>query len=303
VKVVCLSGGVGGAKLVRGLHDALAPGELTVVGNVGDDVEVLGLHVSPDLDSVLYGLAGLNDEERGWGRAGESWRVLESAREWGGEDWFQLGDLDVGLHLVRTQALGRGEPLSAVTRRLTEAAGIATRLVPATDDRLRTLIVTPAGTFGLQDWFVGRRHEDDVDAVVYEGAEDATPAPGVLEALRDADALVLAPSNPYVSLLPILAVPGVRQTIASRRVRCVGVSPLIGGRAVKGPLDRMLTRMAGGTTPAHVTQCYKGLLDALVIDAADDPAEAPVPLVVTDTLMEGRAASRRLAETVLEVAG
>ena len=183
VKVVCLSGGVGGAKLVRGLHDVLAPGELTVVGNVGDDVEVLGLHVSPDLDSVLYALAGLNDEERGWGRAGETWRALESARAWGGEDWFQLGDLDLGLHLVRTQALRRGEPLSAVTRHLARAAGLATHLLPATDEPLRTRIVTPAGTFAFQEWFVGRRHADEVDAVVYDGAGAAAPAPGVLEAI------------------------------------------------------------------------------------------------------------------------
>lgn len=302
MKVACLSGGVGGAKLARGLHDVLPADELTVIGNVGDDVEVLGLHVSPDLDSVLYALAGLNDEERGWGRVGETWRALDSAKGWGGESWFLLGDLDLGLHLVRTEALRRGEPLSAVTQRLVDAAGLATRIVPATDDPLRTRVVTPSGTFSFQEWFVGRRHADDVDEVVYGGAEAATPAPDVLEALRGADVLVLAPSNPYVSLGPILAVPGIREAIAGRRVRCVAVSPLIGGRAVKGPLDRMLTRMAGGTTPAHVTQCYKGLIDALVIDDADATAEADVPLVVTSTLMDDRAASRRVAETVLEAA-
>ncbi len=302
MRVVCLSGGVGGAKLVRGLHDELGPGELTVVGNVGDDVEVLGLYVSPDLDSVLYGLAGLNDEERGWGRAGETWRVLESARDWGGEHWFQLGDLDIGLHLVRSQALALGERLSAVTRRLTDAAGLATQLIPATDDRLRTRIVTPSGTFGLQEWFVERRHEDEVDGVVYVGADDATPAPGVVEAMLEADLLVLAPSNPYVSLGPILAVPGIHDAVVAREVPCVAVSPLVGGRSVKGPLDRMLLRMAGGTTPAHVAQCYEGVVDVLVIDRADAPAEAGVPLVVTDTLMVDRAASRRLAAAVLEAA-
>ncbi len=302
MRVVCLSGGVGGAKLVRGLHDELGPGELTVIGNVGDDVEVLGLYVSPDLDSVLYALAGLNDEERGWGRAGETWRVLESARDWGGEHWFQLGDLDIGLHLVRSQALALGERLSAVTRRLTDAAGLATQLVPAPDDRLRTRIVTPSGTFGLQEWFVERRHEDDVDGVVYVGAEDATPAPGVVEAIREADLLVLAPSNPYVSIGPILAVPGIGDAVAARTEPCVAVSPLIGGRSVKGPLDRMLLRMAGGTTPAHVAQCYEGVVDVLVIDRADAPAETGVPLVATDTLMVDRAASRRLAAAVLEAA-
>ena len=301
MKVVCLSGGVGGAKLARGLYDALGS-DLTVVGNVGDDLELLGLHVSPDLDSVLYALAGLNDEGRGWGRAGETWRTLESAREWGGDAWFQLGDLDLGLHLVRAAALRRGDALSSVTAALVGAAGVEAVLLPATDDALRTRVVTPAGTFSFQDWFVGRRHEDEVDGVLFDGADRATPAPGVVEAIREADGLVFAPSNPYVSLGPILAVTAIREAVAERGVRCVAVSPLIGGRAVKGPLDRMLTRMAGGTTPAHVAGCYPELVDALVIDRADAPAEAPIPLVATATLMEDRASSRRLAETVLEVA-
>jgi LPPG:FO 2-phospho-L-lactate transferase len=300
VNVVLLSGGVGGAKLAAGLHDVLAPGELTVVGNVGDDLEVLGLLVSPDLDSVLYALAGLNDTERGWGRAGETWQALESARAWGGEGWFMLGDLDIGLHLVRSQALRAGEPLSAVTAALTEAAGLATRLLPATDDRLRTQVVTPAGTFSFQEWFVARGHADEVDALVYEAAERARPAPGVLEAIAAADKIVIAPSNPFVSIHPILAVPGIRESLAGRRVPAVAVSPLIGGRAVKGPLDRMLQRLLGGTTPHFVAKCYEGLLDALVIDRADAPAEAAVPLVVTDTLMADRAAARRLAQVTLE---
>ena len=301
MKVTCLSGGVGGAKLARGLQDALAPGELTVVGNVADDVEVLGLHVSPDLDSILYALAGLNDEERGWGRADESWRTLESVSAWGGEDWFRLGDLDLGLHLVRSHALGRGEPLSHVTARLAREAGVESRLLPATDDRLRTTVVTPAGRFSFQEWFVARRHADEVDAVELE-LDRPVPAPGVIEAIEDADLIVFAPSNPYVSLGPILAVPGIRAAVSSRRARCVAVSPLIGGRAVKGPLDRMLLRMAGGTSPAHVAGCYEGLIDALVIDGADAPADAPVALVVTDTLMRDRDDGRRLAETVIEAA-
>jgi LPPG:FO 2-phospho-L-lactate transferase len=300
VKVVCLSGGVGGAKLARGLHDVLAPGELTVIGNVGDDVEVLGLHVSPDLDSVLYALAGLNDEERGWGRAGETWRTLESAKAWGGEGWFLLGDLDLGLHLVRTQALRGGETLSAITARFLAHAGLETRLLPATNDPVRTSVVTPAGTFTFQEWFVGRRHEDEVDGMVYDGAGVARAAPGVVEALEGADLLVIAPSNPFTSIHPILAVSEVRESLASRRVPSVAVSPLVGGRAVKGPLDRMLLRMAGGTSPRHVAACYPGLVDALVIDGADAPAEADVRVVVAETLMTDRAAARRLAEIVLE---
>jgi LPPG:FO 2-phospho-L-lactate transferase len=302
VKVVLLSGGVGGARFARGLEDVLEPGELTIVGNVGDDVEVLGLHVSPDLDSILYTLAGLADDERGWGRADESWRTLESAASWGGEDWFRLGDLDLGLHLVRTKALQRGASLSQVTALLTAKAGLHTWILPATDDRLRTHVATPAGTFPFQEWFVGRRHEDEVDAVVFEGHEDAAPAPGVLSALAAAEAILIAPSNPYVSIGPILAVEEIREALERRTVRCVAVSPLVGAKAVKGPADRMLTRMAGGTEPSHVASCYEGAIDALVIDEADAPATAPVELVVTSTLMTDRDAAKRLAEAALETA-
>jgi LPPG:FO 2-phospho-L-lactate transferase len=302
LKILLLSGGGGGARFARGLQDVLAPGELTVVGNVGDDVEVLGMHVSPDLDSLLYALAGLLDEQRGWGRAGETWNALAAAGAWGGEDWFRLGDLDLGLHLVRTRALREGSALSEVTTQLAGRAGLRTMILPATDDRLRTHVVTPAGTFPFQEWFVGRAHRDEVDDVVYDGAQAASAAPGVLEALQDATAIVLGPSNPYLSLGPILAVRAIREALASRHVRCVAVSPLVGGRAVTGPLDRMLLRMAGGTTPAHAVRPLEGLLDALVIDEADAPAEAPVELVATSTLMRDRDGARRLAERVLESA-
>ena len=302
MKVALLSGGVGGARFARGLRDVVPPGELTIVGNVGDDVEILGLHVSPDLDSLLYTLAGLSDEERGWGRAGETWNGLSAAAEWGGEDWFRLGDLDLGLHLVRTHALRNGASLSELTASLGERAGLELRILPATDDRLRTHVVTPAGAFPFQEWFVGRGHRDEVDRVVFEGADAARAAPGVLEALDSAEAIVIAPSNPYVSIGPILAVAEIRSAVERRRVRCVAVSPLIGGAAVKGPADRMLARMAGGTTPSHVARCYEGLLDALVVDEADAPADAPVELVVTKTLMGDLDASRRLASVVLEAA-
>ena len=302
MNVAVLSGGVGGARFARGLQAVLAPGELTVIGNVGDDVEVLGLHVSPDLDSVLYALAELHDEERGWGRAGETWNALAAAGAWGGESWFRLGDLDIGLQLVRTQALRAGEPLSAVTARLATAAGLSTRIVPATDDRLRTQIVTPAGTFGFQEWFVGRGHQDEVDDVRFDGAETAAAAPAALEALAGADAIVIAPSNPYVSIQPILAVDEIREAVAARTVRCVAVSPLIGGRAVKGPADRMLSRMAGGTTPRHVADRYEGLIDALVIDESDSPADSGVDTIVTRTLMTDLDAASRLARVVLEAA-
>jgi LPPG:FO 2-phospho-L-lactate transferase len=302
VKVVVLSGGVGGARFVQGVVDVIGPSDVTVVGNVGDDLEVLGLHVAPDLDSILYALAGVNDEQRGWGRADETWRALETVRSLGRETWFQLGDLDLGLHLVRTQALRAGEPLSRVTREVARALGIEVHVLPATDDPLRTFVRTPAGEFPFQEWFVARGHRDDVDAVRFDGETVARPAPGVLEAIAAAELLLVAPSNPYLSIGPILAVSEIREAFAGRRVPAVAVSPLIGGRAVKGPADRMLARLAGGTSPAHVASRYPGLIDALVVDEADaDDLDGlgEVRPIVTRTLMADPEARRRLAEAVL----
>ncbi len=302
MNVAVLSGGVGGARFVQGVVGALSAESVSVIGNVGDDVEVLGLHVSPDLDSIMYALAGLNDEERGWGRAGETWRVLESVADLHGETWFRLGDLDLGVHLVRTQALRAGEPLSRVTARLATALGLETRLLPATDDRLRTWIATAAGELPFQEWFVARGHRDEVDGVRFEGAESATAAPGVLDAIAAADVLLLAPSNPYVSIGPILAVRAIRDALTARTVPCVAVSPLIGGRAVKGPADRMLARLAGGTAPRHLAGRYEGLIDALVVDeadAADVDGLGDVRPIVARTLMVDADARRRLAEAAL----
>jgi len=303
--VTVLSGGVGGARFLRGMSSVAKMDNITIVGNVADDLEILGLHVSPDLDSILYGLAGLADDERGWGRAAETWSALEAVAELGGESWFRLGDRDLGLHLVRTQLLREGMALSAVTERIAGALGLSCRLLPATDDPVRTFVETPAGTFPFQNWFVARGHRDEVDAVHYAGAPDARAAPGVVEAIDAADVIVITPSNPYVSIGPILAVDEVRAAVERRRVPCVAVSPLIGGRAVKGPADRMLRRMAGGTTPGHVARYYEGLIDALVLDEADAPAELPagVRAVVTRTLMRDERARRQLAQDVLDAAG
>ena len=307
MKVVVLSGGVGGARFVRGLVDVIDPSDVTVVVNVGDDVDVLGLRISPDLDSVLYTLADLADDERGWGRADETWNALATVAELGGETWFRLGDRDLGLHLVRTAALRSGEPLAAVTARLARALGVEATLLPATDDRVETWLDTPAGSFAFQEWFVRRGHRDEVDAVRFEGAADARAAPGVLEAVAAAGLIVIAPSNPFVSIGPILAVAEIRRALERRAVPAVAVSPLIGGRAVKGPADRMLARLAGGTTPAHVASCYGGLIDALVLDESDrGEVEAVESLgvrpIVGRTLMRDSAARRQLAELALEAA-
>jgi LPPG:FO 2-phospho-L-lactate transferase len=305
---VVLSGGVGGGRFVRGLVDVVSPEEVTVIGNVGDDAEVLGLHVSPDLDSLLYTLTGLADERRGWGRRSETWNALESAKQLGDDEtWFQLGDRDIGLHLVRTKALRAGEPLSSVTARICASFGLEVRLLPASDDRLRTIVETPAGAFPLQEWFVRRGHKDEVDGLRFEGAAFARPAPGVIAAIEQASLVVIAPSNPYISIWPILAVQAIRAAVQQRRAPVVAVSPVIGGKAVKGPADAMLNRIAGGTSPAHVAGCYPGLLDALVIDQADAAGAAGVEAMrvrphVTRTLMKDRRTGRLLAEAVLEAA-
>jgi LPPG:FO 2-phospho-L-lactate transferase len=303
VKVAVLAGGLGGSRFARTLAETLDPSDLTVIGNVGDDVEVFGLHVSPDLDTILYTLAGTLDEGRGWGLAGETWNALETAEALGVETWFRLGDRDIGLHLVRTQALRRGETLSAVTARLAFACGIEVTLLPATDERLRTWVATPAGELPFQDWFVRRQHRDEVDGVRFEGAETAKPAPGVREALDEADLIAIAPSNPFVSIAPILAVAGIREALEGRRAPAIAVSPLIGGRSVRGPVDGMLARLAGGTGPEQVAARYEGLIDALVVDEADAEADAGVRTIVTRTLMSDINARRRLAEAVFEGAG
>ena len=304
MRVVVLAGGFGGARLARALAETVPARDLTVVGNVGDDVEVLGLHVSPDLDSILYALAGVGDEERGWGRADETWNALETAAALGGESWFRLGDRDLGVHLVRTAALRAGEPLSAVTARLAASFELETNIVPATDDALRTWVETQEGDFPFQHWYVARGHRDDVTAVRYEGAEQAGAAPGVTEALEAADLVVIAPSNPYLSIGPILAVREIRAALERRTAPAVAISPLIGGQTVKGPADRMLRRFAGGTSPRHVAGCYEGLIDALVLDEADagEAESLEVRPIVAATLMSDAEARRRLAEVVLDAA-
>jgi LPPG:FO 2-phospho-L-lactate transferase len=304
MRIAVLAGGVGGARFVQALTEVVPPSDMTVIANVGDDLEVHGLHVSPDLDTLLYTLAGLGDEERGWGRAAETWNARDTIERLGGETWFQLGDRDLGLHLVRTEALRHGDALSAVTERLARAVGLELALLPSTDDRLRTRIRTPAGEFEFQEWFVARGHRDRVDGVVYEGAAEARPAPGVLEALEAAELIAIAPSNPFVSIGPILAVDEIRAAVERRRERVVAVSPLIGGRAVKGPAAAMFQSLAGGTGAGQVTDCYKDLIGALVLDEADtDDAEAVaergVRPLVTRTLMSEPDARAELVETVL----
>jgi len=306
--VTVLAGGVGGARFLQGVVDVVAPDRVVVIGNVGDDVEPHGLHVSPDLDTVLYTLTGWIDEDKGWGVRGDSDRALERARELGADAWFWLGDLDIGLHLARTEALRRGEPLSAVTARLAERLGLPLRLIPATDDRLRTMIDTPDGEIDFQTYYVRHGHADRVTGIRFDGAELARPAPGVDEALRDAAAIVIAPSNPLISIGPILAVPQIRALLAARSAPCVAVSPIVGGRALRGPAAAMLESLGHEASAAGVAKIYSGLVDALVIDERDADLAAAVErhgmrAVVTDTIMRDADARERLARTALDAAG
>ncbi|HXV96121.1 MAG TPA: 2-phospho-L-lactate transferase [Gaiellaceae bacterium] len=288
-----LCGGLGGSRFVDALARAAGPERVTAIVNVGDDVEILGLHVSPDLDTVLYTLAGLLDEERGWGVRAETTNALEAAGRLGGETWFTLGDRDIGLHLVRSRLLREGVPLSEATRRLTESLGVGVRLLPASDDPVRTFLTTSAGELDFQTWFVARRHADEVAAVRYEGAEDARPAPGVLEAIAAAEVVFLAPSNPFVSILPILAVPGVHGALAGKRV--VAVSPLVAGRALRGPLAAMMASLGHEPGVRGIAALYEGIADDIVVDPADagelpGAVVAPIVMVAPESRAEvGRA--------------
>jgi len=255
--------------MVDALARAVRPSTVTAIVNVGDDLEFLGLQVSPDLDTVLYTLAGLLDEERGWGVRDETTNALAIAEQLGADSWFTLGDRDIGLHLVRTSALRSGEPLSTVTARIAAALGVETRLLPASDERVRTILATDAGELDFQSWFVGRRHTDPVLGVRFEGAEAASPAPGVLEALAAADRIVIAPSNPFVSIDPILAVPGIRAAVAVRREDAVAVSPIVGGRALRGPLAEMLSGLGHEPSALGVARLYAELVSTFVVDLAD----------------------------------
>jgi LPPG:FO 2-phospho-L-lactate transferase len=290
---------------VDALARAAGPENVVAIANVGDDLELLGLAVSPDLDTVLYTLAGLLDEGRGWGVRDESYVALEQASRLGGSSWFTLGDRDIGLHLARTERLRGGEPLSAVTAGLAATLGVGVRLVPATDDRLRTRIQTDGGELDFQEWFVGRRHADAVRGVRFAGAEDARPAPGVLDALRDADAIVIAPSNPFVSIDPILAVPGIADTIRAHGGPVAAVSPLVGGRAIRGPLAGMMETLGHEPTALGVARLYAGLVGVFVLDRADaslaDEVRAlAVRPVVCETVMVDPAARERVGRQVLE---
>ena len=304
MQVVLIAGGVGGARMAFTLHEVLAPGELTVIGNVGDDCEHWGLSISPDLDTVLYTLTGRIDPVNGWGVAGDTRNLMDTAIELGEDDWFILGDKDVALHVARTRRLRAGEALSSITADVANRWGCTTRLLPATDDRLRTWIATDDGELPFQEWLVRRRAADAVAGVRFEGIEDATPAPDVLEAIAAADRIVLAPSNPFVSLDPILGVAGIRDAVIARRDDVIAVSPVIGGKAVKGPLVGMLDSMGHRPDAIGVARYLQPLAGAYVLDTEDAALAAELDAlamraVVVPTLMKHPAVRTGLAAAVL----
>ena len=305
--IVVLAGGVGGAKMAQGLQAALPPGDLTVVVNTADDFELYGLLISPDLDTVMYTLAGIADPVNGWGVAGDTRNTLDAIARYGEEPWFLLGDQDFATHILRTERLRAGRPLSAVTTELAGALGIRSRIVPMTDDRVATLVDTPAGKLEFQDYFVGRRQSDDVLGVAFAGIEQATAHPDALAAIREAETVVIAPSNPIVSVAPILEIPGMREALGDTQAAIVAVSPIVGGRALKGPAAQMLATLGHEVSALGVARLYAGLIDGLVIDEIDRELMPAIELsglrvLVTATVMGDEADRRRLAAEVLDFA-
>jgi LPPG:FO 2-phospho-L-lactate transferase len=300
MKVVALSGGVGGARLLDGLARALPAGALTAIVNTGDDFVHLGLNVSPDVDTVMYTLAGLAHEERGWGLAEESFAGLSMVRRYGGPDWFALGDRDLATHLLRTEALRAGESLSSVTSRLCSALGVVQRILPMSDGPVCTLIETEKdGTLPFQQWFVRRRAEPRVRRIRFDG--DLVPASGVVEAIDACDLVVVGPSNPYVSVDPILSLHGVREAIAKRPV--VALSPIVGGSAIKGPLATMIVDLTGERPSAGaVVRHYRGLVRAAVVERGDEGTVGSIPVLGTSTVMRSREDRLRLAREILAFA-
>ncbi len=307
--ITALAGGVGAARLLRGLVQVVPPEELTAIVNTADDMVYCGLYIAPDLDTVTRTLAGTFNEVKGYGVADDTWTVLTALGQLGGDTWFELGDQDLATHLFRSRRLDQGHTLSQATAELAAAAGVAVRLLPVTDDPLRTRVRLQAGgEVSFQEYFAKLRHAVPVASIRFDGADAATPAPGVLDAIEQAELLVVCPSNPLLSIDPLLAVPGLRAQLASRRDRIVAVSPIVDGRAIKGPADRLLAELGFESSAAGVAAYYASWVGTLVIDDVD-AALAPrveaagLRCVVTDTMMTSPERSAALAAVVVEAGG
>jgi len=308
--ITVIAGGVGAARFLSGLVQVRPPEEITAVVNVGDDVELHGLSISPDLDTITYTLAGAIDPVRGWGLAAESWQAMETLGRYGGTTWFNLGDRDLGTHMYRTERRMEGAPLSQITAEIAAGWGLELRLLPASDDPLRTKLTIDGADgrpieIGFQEYFVQRQHSVPVRAIRFEGAGEARPAPGVLEAIADAECVVIAPSNPLISIDPVLAVDGLRDAVTAARDRTVAVSPIVAGAALKGPADRLLAELGHSSTVVGVAELYAPLASTLVIDEADAALasaveESGLRCVVAPTVMSTPAVAAALADTVLD---
>jgi LPPG:FO 2-phospho-L-lactate transferase len=306
--VVALAGGVGAARFLSGLARVLPPNRLFIIGNTADDAEIHGLHVSPDLDTVTYTLAGLADPQRGWGIHGDSFGCLKALERLGAEIWFQLGDTDLATHLYRTERLRAGASLSEVTAEIAAALGVRCQIAPMSDHRVRTRICTPKGELEFQTYFVKRKARDKVVSLRYEGAEEARPAPGVVEAIENAEAIIICPSNPFISIGPILAVRGIREKLQRKRDRVLAISPIVGGRALKGPAARMMKSMHLRAQAAEVARLYADIIGSFVLDEADESqlpcvAALDVHPVVTNTIMSSLRRREALARGVVRVLG
>jgi LPPG:FO 2-phospho-L-lactate transferase len=303
-KIVALAGGVGGAKLALGLAGVLQPESLTVVVNTADDFEHLGLAISPDLDTVMYTLAGVANPETGWGRRDESWTVMDALGRLGGETWFRLGDKDLATHIERTRRLRGGEKLSSVTRDLAERLGVKPALVPMSDDPVRTVVTTDRSELAFQDWFVRLRCEPVVVSLHFSGAKTARPHPALLD-MAGLRGLIVCPSNPFVSVAPIVALPGVRAALENTRVPRVAITPIVGSSAIKGPAAKMLAELGHDVSALGVARYYRGLIDGFVLDAQDAGLAPKIEALgmrvrVADTMMRNDTDKRRLAATTLE---
>ncbi len=307
LSVAVLAGGVGAARFLEGLVRVVPAENVTVIGNTGDDLELHGLAICPDLDTVTYTLAGLSDPERGWGLANESFHALDALRKFSEDTWFQLGDRDLATHIFRSSLLRSGFPLSEVTVRVTRALGIASKLLPMSDNTVRTWLDTEIGQLDFQTYFVKTRAEPEVRGVEFVGANEASPAPGVLDAIMQADAVIIAPSNPIISVGPILAVPGIRDALRETSAPVVAVSPIVGGQAVKGPAAAMMTSLGHGASATAVAGLYEDFLNIFVLDEVDADSEAAVEelgmrVVVCPTMMTGMPEKEALARVVMEAA-
>jgi LPPG:FO 2-phospho-L-lactate transferase len=304
--VVVLSGGIGGAKLCLGLQRVLSPGSLSVIVNTADDFEYLGLRISPDLDTTLYTLADLANPDLGWGRRDETWTFMRVLETLGGETWFRLGDGDLALHVERTRRLAAGESLGAFTADVARRFGVSTHILPMSDDAVRTIVTTPAGELGFQEYFVRERCLPAVSRLHFAGVADARISPGIDQALREAGlrAIVIAPSNPYLSIDPILALPGMRATLRAAAAPIIAVTPIVGGVAVKGPTAKIMTELGFSPSPLTVVEHYQGLIDGFVIDTRDAgiAARLDLPSRTCDTLMLSLEDRERVARCALELA-